>query len=428
MTGPVTPPPADPPPTPDGTPPAPSAPAPPARRRAGRGTGAVAVVVAVVAVATIVVLALASPGPAPSAPPAGSPATPNPLPTVPSAATEPVIDVPASVDASGGSDVTDALQAIVDAAPDGATIRLAPDGVYRTTGALELQQRHDLVLDGRGATIRLVEGDRSRRRNLWLVDSTGIEIRDLSLVGSNPAPGVLDEARQFEHSIWIDGGSGISIEGVTMENPWGDCVYLGDRDGRLDWVDGFVLRASACHGPGRNAVSIVAGRNVTIEANTFGDIGLHAVDIEPNQAAWIQGAERVAVTGNRVDGPIEDYFFAANGWGPVDDLTVEGNVLAGTPLRITVKPLPESGYVRRSVRVADNRSDTPYRGEGTAALSFASIIGLTVTGNVVPLEGAGTTLASVESSCQVSIADNRFPGGAAEWQGSFGPCPSPTAP
>ena len=399
----------------------------PGRRPPARITPfAVLVVLAalLVAVGGMVVIAR-GPGAAPSVPPTGSPATPVIHPSATTQSGPTLVEVPASVDATGETDVTDALQAVIDAAPDGALIRLGAGARYRIEAALELQQRRDLLIDGRGATIVLVEGERTRRRHLWLVDSTSIEIRDLTLVGSNPDPGVLDEARQFEHGLWIDGGGAITVTGVTIDNPRGDCVYLGDRDGRLGWVDGFTLRDSACHGTGRNGVSIVAGRNVRIEDNTFGLIGLHAIDIEPNQADVVQGADRVVVTGNRVDGPVDDYFFAANGWGPIDNLTVTDNVLEGVALRITVRPLEGSGYVRRAVRVSGNRSDTPYAGEGSAALSFRAVIGLTVTGNTVPLEGDGALLAKVDESCQVSIFANSFPGGTTEWRGAPGPCPVP---
>jgi Right handed beta helix region len=394
-------------------------------RRPSRRSG---LVIAVGGVASLAILAaiagtVLSPAPPPSVPPVGSPAGPNPLPTATPAPTRAVVEVPPSIDATGASDVADQLQAVIDAAPDDAVIRLGTNATYRVETALVLDRRTGLEIDGRGATLMLVESDRSRRRNLWLVDATSIEIHDLTLVGSNPDPGVLNEDRQFEHGIWVDGGGSIKVERVTIENPWGDCLYLGDRDGRLPWVDGLVLRDSTCQGAGRNGVSIVAGRNVRIEGNTFGGIGLHAVDIEPNRTEQVQGADRVAVTGNRVDGPVADYFFAANGWGPIGNLTVEDNVLSGVALRMTVAPVKGSGYIRRAVRVADNRSDTAFQGDGAAALQFRDVIGLTVTGNVVPLDGGGAALVQVDDSCQVTISGNRFPGGATEWQGSIGQCP-----
>ena len=395
---------------------------------AGRPSRRSSIVIGVGGVASLAVIAalagiLVGPTTPPPVAPVGSPATPQPQPADTPGATRAVIEIPQSIDATGATDVADQLQAVIDAAPDGALIRLGTNATYRIETAIVLQQRTGIEIDGLGATLDLVASDRSRRRNLWLVDAMAIRIHDLTLVGSNPNPGALDENRQFEHGIWVDGGGSITVERVTINNPWGDCVYLGDRDGRLAWVDGLVLRDSSCHGAGRNGVSIVAGRDVRIEGDTFGEIGLHVVDIEPNRAEQAQGADRVAVTGNRVDGPFADYFFAANGWGPVDNLTVEDNVLSGVALRVTVAPLEGSGDVRRAVRIVGNRSDTVFRYDGAAALQFRAVIGLTVTDNVVPLDGTGASLVQVDDSCQVMISGNEFPGGATEWHGSVGNCP-----
>ena len=57
----------------------------------------------------------------------------------------------ASVDATGATDVTHALQAFLDASPDGSVVCLEPDGQYRVEGQLHLAGRNDLTIDGRGA-------------------------------------------------------------------------------------------------------------------------------------------------------------------------------------------------------------------------------------------------------------------------------------
>ena len=387
-------------------------------------------IIALAAVAAVVFTATAVSPSEPGGQPTGGSSATLPAPTaIPSSAqsptpspTRPVVDVPASIDPTGRTVVTSQLQAVIDAAPDGSLIRFGERASYLIDSGLVLEGRTGLEIDGRGATVTLGASDKSRRRNLWLVGSNEISIHDLHLVGSNPAPGVLDEARQFEHGIWVDSGSDISIRAVSIENPWGDCVYLGDRDGRMPWVDGLDLTGGSCRGAGRNGVSIVAGRNVRIEDNTFGTIGLHAVDLEPNQGDTVQGADGVSVTNNRVDGAIEYYFVAANGWGPIANLSITGNVLLGAPLRITVKPVEGSGYLRKAIRVVDNTSDTVFDGEGASPLEFRDVVGLTVTGNTAPIVRSAPMI-RVQNSCQVEISGNTYPGGSTEWRGSVGLCP-----
>jgi hypothetical protein len=376
------------------------------------------------AMALVLALVAGCAEPGPSVAPVGSPATPAPLPTATARPSPGLIVVPATIDATGSTDVTAALQAVIDAAPDGSTIRFRPGSSYLISHAIEITERADLVIDGEGATITL-GGDPTlrHRRNLWLVGSTGITITGFTLVGANPAPGVLDRERQFEHGIWVDGSVATHIEGITVVNPYGDCVYVGDRDGRLGWSEGVVVLDMDCHGTGRNGVSVVAGRDVRIEASTFGTIGLHAIDLEPNEQTPPQGADRIAVIGNVVDGPVEDYFFAANGWGPISNLIVTGNVLTGVPLHITVQPIGRSGYIRRAVSITDNRSDTAWDNAENPAFKFRSVIGLTVSGNVAPLAGPGAPMIEVINSCQVTVQDNEFPGGSREWVGASGECP-----
>lgn len=403
-------------------------------------------IVALASVVALVVLGssaadLLSPAPS-TAPPATpvlpeSPTPPEPTEAAPTAAERPVVSMPPSVDASGTADVTDDVQALIDAAPDGSIIRLTPGGQYRVDGILRLEGRKDLDIDGAGATLEATTIVDTNRRTLYLRGSERIVIHDLTIVGVNPAPGVLDEAHQFEHGIWIDGGSDITIERVTIRRPRGDCVYLGTADGAFDWVQRVRLVDSTCRGAGRNGIAIVGASDVRIEGNTFEELGLHVVDIEPNRTDGhdggepkpVQGARRVAVVDNRVIGPIQGYFFAANGWGRVDELAVVGNVLTGTGMRITVQPLPGSGYIRSSVLIVGNTSDTAYRaGKGGAAMRFTRAVDLTVRDNTGPVEGADAALIEIRESCRVDIGGNSFPGGDLEVRGEPTTCPVPTAP
>ena len=182
-------------------------------------------------------------------------------------------------------------------------------------------------------------------------------------------------------------------------------------------------------------MAIVAGRDVRVEANTFEAVGLHVIDIEPNRTDGsggtavrpVQGAANVAVIDNRITGPVPGYFFAANGWGTIDNLNVLDNVLQGSPLRITVQPIPDSGYVRTGVVIRGNRSDTPFAAADGPAMRFTRNMDLTVRDNVGPLDGPNAVLIEVRDSCRIDIAGNQFPGGGREIQGESGTCPSVTA-
>lgn len=390
--------------------------------------------------ALVVVAAVLFPRIGPSDEPAASVRLPSPPATLnqPSStpSERPIFHVPATIDATGSRDVTTDLQAFIESVPDGATIRFAAGGDYRVEGTIFMVERRNLEIDGAGSTIRSTTVVDFNRRNLSIVTSTNILVRDLTIQGASTNPGVLDNEHAFEHGIWVDGGADIEIRDLVIQNTLGDCVYLGVGDGFLPWPERVYIHDIICRGAGRNGISIIGGRDIRIEANIIERTGLHAIDIEPNRTDGrdgtdeirpVQGASTVAISGNTIIGPVEGYFFAANGWGQIDDLTVVDNVLRGTPLRITVQPLPDSGFIRTGIRIERNRSDTPYTGDG-AAMRFSLAADLTVHDNVGPLADAGASLIQLREVCRASIVGNAFPGGGSEVVGSEGACPTMSAP
>ena len=61
------------------------------------------------------------------------------------------------------------------------------------------------------------------------------------------------------HGILVDGGSNITISGITVSGVWGDCIKIAT------WATGVTFRDSTCLSSGRSGVSVTAARNVTIQ-------------------------------------------------------------------------------------------------------------------------------------------------------------------
>src|SRR5205823_12558932 len=68
--------------------------------------------------------------------------------------TGPTLTAPSSIAANCSTDVSAALQSWIDSVPDNATIAFPQNGCYRIESTLRLKDRHDLLLDGHGATLR----------------------------------------------------------------------------------------------------------------------------------------------------------------------------------------------------------------------------------------------------------------------------------
>jgi hypothetical protein len=314
-----------------------------------------------------------------------------------------VIDVPATVDPTGARDVTGALQALIDRTPDGTTIRLATDAQYRVDGTLRLVGRVGLAIDGRGATLHATTVADYERRTWSLIDSTDITFTDLTVIGGHPDGGTYVPKHEHEHGFGIQGGGAITIQNVHLSDVYGDCVYIGVDDAGA-WVDGVRFLDSSCAATGRNGVAVVGGRNVEVARSTFASIALFPFDIEPNESPVLNGAADLSFHDNRITAPVGEYVFAANGWGPVDRVTIADNLLFGVPFLVTVHPLDGSGYRRSDIVLTGNRSDTP--SSGTApVMEFANVDRLTVTGNVQPFTDHGV-FAQASNSCAVSISGN----------------------
>ncbi len=301
----------------------------------------------------------------------------------------PGIPVPASVDATGGSDASAALIAFIGSVPDGSTIVFRAGATYRLDAAIKFAHRRNLTLAGNGATLRGHGGTTEASSLFWLGSyggaNSGIVIRDFSLVGNSTTPGVYQGGKEGAHAILVDGGSGIDLSRVTVSGVWGDCLYVGGS------ADGVTFHDATCRSNGRNGVTITSGSNVTVQRVAFDAAGYCTFDIEPNQAS--EAARSIRFLDNTA-GTWSNSFLSAEGaaGSVVSGVTVSGNTVTGRSL-LTVIGLAR----RQNVVFTNNRSSVAASGP---VLRFAHVDGLTVSGNVQPLSSG--SLASISDSTGVT--------------------------
>jgi hypothetical protein len=338
--------------------------------------------------ATPVLTATPSPSPRPTATPTPTP-TPRPTaaPTPSPTPTPAGVSVPASIDSTGATDASGALNAWLGTVPDGSTVVFKAGGVYRMDKALRVS-RGDLTFEGNGATLRS-SGDAQYTSSLFIVQGSRVTIRDFYLVGNSPTPGVYQAGQEFEYGILVYGATNVEIADVTISAVWGDGLQV---DG---WADTVWFHDSHVASAGRNGVAILAGRNVTVERVAFDKSGWSTFDIEPYQASG--GASNVQFLHNTAgtwNGPLWGFFFGAAGveGSVVSGVTVHGNTITGSPL---------TSYVniarRTNIVFTDNTSLVAAPGP---VLTFAHVDGLTLTGNVQPLRSGA--FASITDSTAVT--------------------------
>ena len=338
------------------------------------------------------------------------PMAPTPVAAAPGAAAH-------AIDATGASDVTAALQGLIDRTPDGGVVRLQAHGTYRVEGTLVVEERHRLTIEGNGALIFATTPGDGTRSHLRIIGGSDLVVRGLGIRGANPHAGTDGAAYvpelEAQHGIRIEGATDVELDRVRVSDVHGDFVYLGKHLEDDRWTERVWVHDSTFARSGRQGISVTGGRDIVIEHNTITDVRMATIDLEPHPSF---GAENIHILENSF-GPVRLISFAATGGGRVDNVVVARNTLRGQALRIIARP--PDGTRRQRYWIVDNSSDTA---ANRTPLRFADIDGIVVTGNRQAVAGAGEALVELTNTCGVSISGNDMKPGTLPFKGVGQPC------
>jgi hypothetical protein len=315
--------------------------------------------------------------------------------------TQPVVFVPSTIDYTGKTDVTNALQTLIDNADDGVIVRFHKNGRYRVEGTLFVTNKTSITFDGQNATIVATTAGTLERSQWWITDGGGLIFRNFIVHGANPNAGLADKAYdpRFEkqHGFRIEGVDGIELSHVTVTDVYGDFVYIARYV--TDTPTNVWIHDSKFARNGRQGISLVAANGVIIERNTFSDTRRGTIDLEPNGPN--QSVSDAFILNNSI-GAGRLFFIASHGKGPVNDIVVSGNQLHKHVLSIDVVPLKNQR--RKNWIVTNNKSDTT---SSQRPIRFIDVDGLQVTGNKQPVSGAlpGVEITDV---CGATVTNNVF--------------------
>jgi len=330
-----------------------------------------------------------------------------------------VVPVPATIDRSGASDVTDPLNTFFAGLAPGSTVVFPPASRYRVEGVLMLFGRHDLTIEGNGSTVfAMTDGSGvapprggyraywPRRREHWHIrDSTNVTLRNLTVQGANPNGGATPEA----YVPALEGQAGIAIS--RSDNVVLDSMRIQDTYGDFVWVTGAATNVTIRHGTflrsGRQGIAIVNAQDVLVEDNDIRDVARSVFDLEPAGRAR---AERVRLQSNRV-GNYTNFLLGAVGGGPgVNDVWLVGNRVNGgngvsVAAGFTKKP-------RRDLHILWNIGTGTARPPSGATqpglIQLTNLDGVEIHGNT---QGVGGVPAiSLDRVCNLTVANNSFRG------------------
>jgi hypothetical protein len=332
---------------------------------------------------------------------------------------------PSTIPADCSADVTSALSSWVATVPDNSVASFPANACYRIDGTLEVDGRNGLDFEGNGASFEAMTTGGATRAHWRFVGGSQITVHNMMIAGSDAAGGTstaFNSSLQWQHGVDLRGVSGATLSGLIVDNVYGDCVYVGLGYDRVTWSSNVSAHDNTCQRNGRQGMSVTAGRSVTFDHNTFQQVGLTGVDMEPN--GGITGAQNIQVTNNSF-GTVRQQFvnvLGTSGGGAVSDISIVGNSVSGRPLDTNF--LPAAGERWSNVVFSDNTSDTV--SNSNPVVKVNQIDGLSVTNNYQAASSLGHVLVGVTASCDITVSGNEFPGGGAQLGYTKSPyaCPS----
>ncbi len=349
-----------------------------------------------------------------------------------------VSHVPTSIDGSGRTDVTNALNGFLSSVGDGTKVEFPPHRHYRIEGTLRVEGHHDLVIDG-GGSVFFARTDGlnrpaptcghsnsaacrfpNRTRSQWaFVNDTDVVVQDLHVVGSDQEPGPkgkYDPALEAQHAFDIGGVAGIVLDHVTASNVWGDFVYVGRVHVGKSLVrsSNVTVKNSTFRGASRQGWTITDGQRVTFVDNTVDSVRRSLIDIEANTKTNV--IADVVIRNNRLG---SSRFCTLSNIGAAateHDFLITGNrSLDSLPLAFCIQGWPNA---RRSNYTVTNNVGTASRRPTEPMVSVAYVDNVVVRNNVQHFSSTrwptrkgvnGSPQAPVNARCSsVTAAGNRF--------------------
>lgn len=374
------------------------------------------------------------PTPRPTVTPTVAP-TPTPPSTnrpFPVPVTTGTFNVPTSIDRTGATDVSTALNNYIASVPNGSIIVFPAGSTYKLNRGLGIEARQNLIFRGSNVQLNLRSpgGDSINGPAFLVRNSTHIEISDFIVVGNNPdTTNIFVPGNEGQHVLSLNGwfnsppSSFIEMKNITGSHIYGDAAYLeGQNTPGVNAPSHHVwIHHNNFTYMGRMGVASINVNDVLIENNFFDKIGGAPWDIEPN-FAWEQ-VRRNTFRNNTVGsyGHSRQFagFFVVAAWiesTPVEALRVENNTVSGNPAQGydgTPRGLHSKFVGKYTTGAGIRLKDVIFTGNTTTrtvsatfgsggVFYFKSVDTAVITGNIQPIT-SGSTLARFDDCTGITF-------------------------
>lgn len=252
----------------------------------------------------------------------------------------------------------------------------------------------------------------SSRRHIVVQGGSDIMLKSLRVEGenlfwdqqslTNPSDdhnyGTYFSPWEFEHGFAIHGGSNITAENLQARGIWGDGFYSQGN------ANGLLLKNFRVSYNGRQGVAFSQSQNIVAENVQILNTRRSGFDLEPN-SNWV--VKNVLIKNSYIRG--YHIAFASGGIGPVDQITIQNNKIAGPGGFLIVKD--ELGRIRYDWKIYDNETLNTH-GSPQGPWNFTNVTNIDIQRNIsrITTSQSRRAVQLVGARGTVIIAHNNFTG------------------
>ena len=314
------------------------------------------------------------------------------------------------------------LQAFFNSLPDNSRVifKKGQEVVHEET--LVLENKKNIHLEFNGFTLRANTTGKQvkpspKKKHKWprsrahlsVVNSTGITIKNLNVIGPHEGGGTGEKAYvsslEAQHAVEIMGCQYILLLGSSFSQIYGDGVYVGGKSSDI------TIRDCKISNNGRQGIAVTNGANILIEGCELNEIRRAHIDLECNSVNQI--VENVMIRNNTFGSKRLMWIAAASSRGVVRNVLVQNNTL-NCPASVYIGN-SKNAQMQGPYEFTGNHATLGYGNPQGRIWKLSNVNGFRAFNNTIPAQKKrNMVLIGYKNSKNVEVGHNDVPNGVNE--------------